>query len=241
MQDYQRRFADFLVERGAFRLGTFTLKSGRVSPTFVNTGLVEDGEGLGRLGEAYAARLLESVGADGFDSVFGPAYKGIPLAVATAIALAGKGAGKPYLFDRKEKKAHGEEAAAKADAASLLVGHRPLAGERIALVDDVLTDGATKREAVVLLRSLVEGVRFPALVVAVNREEVGPDGKDAASRFTEETGVPVHAVVRMTELLDHLDATGRLPEDARARCVEYLARYGTPAAKAWAEARRVAR
>jgi orotate phosphoribosyltransferase len=237
MRDYQRRFVDFLVERGAFRLGTFTLKSGRVSPTFVNTGLVEDGLGLGRLGEAYADRLLESVGAGGFDSVFGPAYKGIPLAVATAIALAGRGAVKPYLFDRKEKKAHGEEAAAKADAASMLVGHRPVPGERIALVDDVMTDGATKREALTLLASLVEGVRFPALVVAVNREEVGPDGRDAASRFTEETGVPVHAVVAMTDLLGYLDETGRLPPDARARCVEYLARHGTPSARSWAEAR----
>jgi orotate phosphoribosyltransferase len=234
LQDYQRRFVDFLFERGAFRLGTFTLKSGRVSPTFVNTGLVDDGEGLLRLGEAYASRLLEAAGADGFDSVFGPAYKGVPLAVATAIALARQGVVKPYLFDRKERKAHGEEAAAKADAASLLVGHRPVPGERIALVDDVLTDGATKREALTLLESLVEGVRFPALVVAVNREEVGPDGTDAASRFARETGVPVHAVVTMTDALGHLEATGRLPSDARARCVEYLARHGTAAAKAWA-------
>ena len=170
MQEYQKRFADFLVERQAFRLGQFTLKSGRTSPTFVNTGLVEDGAGLLRLGQAYAGRLLETVGADGFDSVFGPAYKGIPLAVATAIALAERGVTKPYLFDRKEKKTHGEEAAAKADAAALLVGHRPVAGERIAIVDDVMTDGATKREAVALLRSVVEGARFPALVIAVDRQ-----------------------------------------------------------------------
>jgi orotate phosphoribosyltransferase len=235
LQDYQRRFVDFLVERGAFRLGTFTLKSGRVSPTFVNTGLVADGEGLLRLGEAYAARLLDAVGAEGFDSVFGPAYKGVPLAVATVVALARDGVVKPYLFDRKEEKAHGEEAAAKADAASLLVGHRPAPGERIALVDDVLTDGATKREALALLESLVEGVRFPALVVAVNREEVGPDGTDAASRFTAQTGVPVHAVVTMTELLSHLEATGRLEGEALARSRDYLSRYGTPSARAWAQ------
>ena len=88
MQDYQRKFVDFLVERGAFRLGQFTLKSGRTSPTFLNTGLIDDGMGLLRLGEAYAGRMLDAVGADGFDAVFGPAYKGIPLAVATAVALA---------------------------------------------------------------------------------------------------------------------------------------------------------
>lgn len=237
MHDWQRTFVDFLVEAGAFRLGTFTLKSGRVSPTFVNTGLVDDGLGLLRLGDAYASRLLESCGPDGFDSVFGPAYKGVPLAVATAIALAQKGVRKPYLFDRKEKKTHGEEASAKADAAAILVGHRPVPGERIVLVDDVLTTGATKYESVALLRSLVDGVRFPALVIAVDRQEVGPDGVDACSKFTADTGVAVHATVRMTEILSHLDATHRLPAELRARCVSYLAQFGTPEAKAWAAAR----
>ena len=91
MHEYQRRFVDFLWECGAFRVGTFTLKSGRVSPTFVNLGLVEDGKGLLRVGEAFAGRLLDDLGAGGFDSVIGPAYKGIPLAVATAVALASKG------------------------------------------------------------------------------------------------------------------------------------------------------
>jgi orotate phosphoribosyltransferase len=238
VQDYQRQFVDFLVASGAFRLGEFTLKSGRSSPTFVNTGLVDDGLGLLRLGEAYAGSLLDAVGAEGFDSVFGPAYKGIPLAVATAIALASRGVRKPYLFDRKERKTHGEEASAKADAAALLVGHRPAAGERIALVDDVMTDGATKREAVALLRSLVDAVRFPALVIAVDREEVGPDGREASAQFTADTGVPVVAAVRMTEALSHLEATGRLPAADLARCVEYLDRHGTPAARAWAHARR---
>lgn len=238
MQDYQRKFVDFLVESGAFKLGTFTLKSGRVSPTFVNTGLVEDGRTLAHLGDAYAAKLLDAVGPTGFDSVFGPAYKGVPLAVATAIALAQKGAVKPYLFDRKEKKTHGEEASGKTDAASVLVGHRPKDGERIAMVDDVLTDGATKREAVALLKSIVPGARFPALVIAVNRQETLPDGSDACTAFTSATGVPVFAAVTMTEILTHLEATGRLPADMRARCVAYLDQYGTAEAKAWASSRR---
>jgi orotate phosphoribosyltransferase len=238
VQDYQRRFADFLVECGAFRLGQFTLKSGRLSPTFVNTGLVDDGLGLLRLGEAYAARMVDAVGADGFDSVFGPAYKGVPLAVATAIALAQRGVRKPYLFDRKERKTHGEEASANADAAALLVGHRPVAGERIALVDDVLTTGATKYEAVTLLRSLVDGARFPVLVIAVDRQEVGADGTDACGRFTKDTGVPVAPTVTMTEILGHLEETGRLAGPERERCVAYLAEYGTPPARAWAAARR---
>ena len=108
MQDYQRAFADFLVDCGAFRLGQFTLKSGRLSPTFVNTGLVEDGVGLLRLGEAYAGRMLDAVGADGFDSVFGPAYKGIPLVAATSIELASRGHDVGFCFNRKEAKDHGE-------------------------------------------------------------------------------------------------------------------------------------
>ena len=234
MRDYQTAFADFLLDCGAFRLGQFTLKSGRLSPTFVNTGLVEDGFGLLRLGEAYAGRMLDAVGADGFDSVFGPSYKGIPLAVATAVALAAKGVRKPYLFDRKERKTHGEEASAKADAAAILVGHRPAANERIALVDDVLTTGATKYESVALLKSLVDGARFPILVIAVDRQETGPDGMDACSKFTADTGIPVAPTVTMTELLTHLESTGRLPALDRARCAAYLAQYGTATAKAWA-------
>jgi orotate phosphoribosyltransferase len=236
MTDDGRRFVDFLWECGAFKVGSFTLKSGRVSPTFVNLGLVEDGEGLARLGDAFAGRLLDAVGAEGFDSVFGPAYKGIPLAVATAVALSRRGVRKPYLFDRKERKTHGEEASAKGAAASVLVGHRPADGERIALVDDVLTDGATKREALELLRSLVPGARFPALVVAVDREEVGPDGRGACARFTADTGVPVLPAATMTGALSHLAATGRLGRDDRARCAAYLAQFGTDAAKAWAAA-----
>lgn len=234
MQDFQRAFVDFLVECGAFRLGSFTLKSGRQSPAFVNTGLVDDGLGLLRLGDAYAGALLGGIGAGGFDSVFGPAYKGVPLAVATAISLASKGARKPYLFDRKEKKTHGEEASAKADAAAILVGHRPVPGERIVLVDDVLTTGATKYESVQLLRSLVEGVQFPALVIAVDRQEVGPDGHDACSKFTADTGIPVFAAVKITEAFDHLEATGRLDRETRARCTAYWGQYGTPDAKSWA-------
>lgn len=233
MHDYKRSFIEFLVGCEAFRLGSFKLKSGRISPTFVNTGLVADGPGILELGRAYAASILEHVGKDAFDSVFGPSYKGVPLAVATAVALAEKGIGKGYLFDRKEAKTHGEEAA-KAGAAAVLVGHRPLDGERVVIVDDVMTTGGTKYEAVNLLRSLVPGVSFPALVIAVDREEVGADGIHAATKFTEDTGVPVVPTVTITEILDHLMTTDRLSGHELVACLEYLEEYGTPAAREWA-------
>jgi orotate phosphoribosyltransferase len=235
--EYKQRFIDFLMECGAFRLGEFRLKSGRLSPTFVNTGLVRDGRGIFSLGEAYAASTLDAVGADGFDCVFGPAYKGVPLAVATVIALANQGVVKGYLFDRKEQKVHGEEAA-KAGAAKVLVGYRPEGGERIVLVDDVITDGATKVQSVELLKSLVPDVSFPALVIAVDRQEVTIEGDSAAAKFTELTGVPVIPTVTMTEILEHLASTDRLPDADRTRCLDYLSEYGTGAARAWVEAAR---
>jgi orotate phosphoribosyltransferase len=232
VREYKQRFIDFLMDCGAFRLGEFKLKSGRISPTFVNTGLVREGRGIASLGEAYAASILDAMGAGGFDCVFGPAYKGIPLAVATAIALARQGISKGYLFDRKEIKDHGEEAA-NVGAATALVGYRPEGGERIVIVDDVITDGATKMKSVELLRSLVADVSFPALVVAVDRQEVAPDGTSAIVKFTELTGVPVIPTVTITEIFEHLEGTGRLSQDDLTRCRSYLSEYGTDAAKAW--------
>ena len=120
------------------------------------------------------------------------------------------------------------------EAAALLVGHRPAASERLVMVDDVLTTGATKFEAVELLERLVPGVSFPALVIAVDRQEADDNGDSAGELFTRHTAIPVHAAVTMTDILSHLDDTGRLTGDARRDCIAYLARFGTAQAKAWA-------
>jgi orotate phosphoribosyltransferase len=233
VQDYQRAFADFLWEAGALRIGDFTLKSGRRSPLFLNTGLLDTGSRLAHLGEAYAATLIGRVGAEAFDVVFGPAYKGIPLAVTTTIALARQGVDKVALSDRKEAKTHGAEAAAGA-AAGRLLGRPPAADAAFVLVDDVLTDGATKVEAVRLLRELSPKGRIVALLIVLDRQEVRADGADALASFAKETGVPVHPVLSVTEVVDHLHATGRIPPAERERCRAYWAQYGTPSARAWA-------
>ena len=237
MEDYKRRFTDFLMDCGAFKLGSFTLKSGRVSPTFLNTRLIRDGKGILKLGEAYASSLLSAVGADGFDCVFSPSYKGIPIAVNTTIALANKGVVKGYLFDRKEMKDHGEEAAS-GDAARIIVGHRPKPGERVVLVDDVMTTGATKYEAVDLISRIVPDATFPALAIALDRQEVGADGIHAGEKFTADTGVPVVPTVTMVEVLTHLIDTNRITPEELTACLDYLGEYGTDAAKTWAAERR---
>ena len=233
MQDYQRAFVDFLLEAEALKVGEFTLKSGRVSPIFLNTGLLDTGSRLARLGRAYAETLIDRVGADGFDVVFGPAYKGIPLAAGAAMALAEKGVEKAFLSDRKEVKSHGAEAAG-GNVAKRLLGRPPAADARFVIVDDVLTDGATKMEAVALLREIAPEASFTALLIVLDRQEVKPDGSNAVEAFTEATGVPVMPVVTLTEVVDHLRERGAISEDDLARCRAYWREYGTEAARAWA-------
>lgn len=235
MQDYQRAFVDFLLEAEALKFGEFTLKSGRVSPVFLNTGLLDTGSRLARLGRAYAATLLDRVGADAFDTVFGPAYKGIPLGVATAMALAEHDVDKAALSDRKEAKAHGAEASG-GNVAKQLLGRVPADGTRYVMVDDVLTDGATKMESVAFLRGIDETCSFTALLIVLDRQEVKPDGSNAVAAFTEATGVPVMPIVTLTEVVDYCHAQGVIDDAMLASVRGYWGEYGTDAAKGWAGA-----
>ncbi len=228
MEAYQREFLDFLVRSEVLSFGDFTTKSGRKSPWFVNTGRFRTGAQLDRLGRFYAAAILEHLGAD-FDVLFGPAYKGIPLAVATAIALErdhGKSVG--VAFNRKEAKDHGEGGS--------LVGHVPAAGERVLIVEDVTTAGTSIRETVPLLRAAAT-VELAGLCVAVDRGERGPDGGEvtALEGIGREFGMPCFAIVTVHDVLEHLhgrELDGRvvLDDAARARIEAHLAEHGLPRA-----------
>lgn len=235
MQPYQEAFIEFLLEAEALRVGEFTLKSGRTSPVFLNTGLLDTGSRLQRLGRAYAETALARLGEDGFDTVFGPAYKGIPLGVATVIGLAEKGVEKATLSDRKEAKAHGAEAASGSSGKRLL-GRPPADGTRFILVDDVLSTGQTKIDAVAMLRELVPGCRFEALLIVLDRMETTPAGEDAVQQFTDSTGVPVHPILRLTDTVDYLRTKGHMSAEDHQRCKAYWGEYGTADAKAWAGA-----
>lgn len=233
MQDYQRAFLDFLLEARALKVGEFKLKSGRLSPIYLNTGDLDTGTRLQHVGRAYAQTALTHLGKDGFDVIFGPAYKGIPLAVATVMALAEAGVDKAFLADRKEAKTHGAEAAG-AVAAGRILGRAPKPGTRFVLVDDVLATGATKAEAVTFLRGLDPAAKFQALLIVLDREERTPDGQDAVGAFTASTGVPVLPVLRLTQTLDDLASRGLLGPHDLKRCRAYWAEHGTEAAQAWA-------
>lgn len=232
MKPYQKAFVDFLLEAEALRIGEFTLKSGRVSPLFLNTGLLDTGARLSRTGEAYADTALERIGSGSFDVVFGPAYKGIPLGIAMVMALAANGVDKPALSDRKEAKTHGGEAS-DVPIAKRLLGRPPATNARFIMVDDVLTTGGTKIEALELLKECAPDGSTVALLIVLDRQETRTDGSSAVAAFTEETGVPVMPVVTVCETLEYLHESGRIGDEDWQRCLAYWKEYGTPEARAW--------
>jgi len=215
MQDYQRAFLELVLARGALRFGRFELKSGRISPYFFNLGALHSGAALSGVGKAYARTLVELDLA--WDMLFGPAYKGIPLVSATAIALAEHhGRDVPWCFDRKEAKDHGE--------GGNVVG-APLAG-RVAVVDDVLTAGTAIRHAAELIRGA--GAEVAAVVTALDRQERGRGDRSAAVETADALGAPVCSIVTLEDVLQYLDETGKSP-DRRAEIAAYRDRYGAAA------------
>ncbi|MEA5446529.1 orotate phosphoribosyltransferase [Gammaproteobacteria bacterium AB-CW1] len=209
---YQSDFLQFAHDRDVLRFGEFTLKSGRVSPYFFNAGLFNTGSALHRLGQFYARAAVDS-GID-FDMIFGPAYKGIPLATVTAAALAVEhGRDVPYCFNRKEAKDHGE--------GGNLVG-APLKG-RVLIVDDVITAGTAIRESVDIIRAA--GAAPVGVVIALDRQETGPDGDSAIRQAEAEYGLKVASIVTLADLLNWLPEGGEWAAH-RQSVQAYRERYG---------------
>ncbi|PIS39579.1 MAG: orotate phosphoribosyltransferase [Candidatus Nealsonbacteria bacterium CG08_land_8_20_14_0_20_38_20] len=230
MKTFKKQFIDFLLEKGALKFGEFKLKSGRMSPYFINTGMFDDGASIERLGYFYAS-LINDVLGDEFDVIFSPAYKGIPLAVATVISLSKDyETNKGYLFDRKEAKTHGE-ATQEEKIKSALVGRKIGQGARIVLIDDVFTTGDTKYAAIELLNGLASGLKFPALVIAVDRQEVGLDGKSAIEEFEQKTKIPVFLIVSVSEIVAYLSEKGQMTLDEKQKILDYLKQYGVEKVK----------
>ncbi len=192
MPDFRKEFIAFCIDCGVLRFGQFKTKAGRMSPYFFNAGLFNDGAKLGRLGEFYAKAILAA--GQPFDMLFGPAYKGIPLAASVAIALAGAGHNVPYSFNRKESKDHGE--------GGRTIG-APLAG-RVLIVDDVISAGTSVRESVELIHT--EGARPCGVAIALDRLERGTGERSAVQEVRETLGLPVIAIADLDDLVQFLGA-----------------------------------
>lgn len=209
-------FIEFMMGADVLRFGEFRTKSGRLSPYFVNTGNYKTGRQIATLGKFYASLIYDTCGGN-FEAMFGPAYKGIPLATAAAAALySSYGLDKPYFFNRKEAKDHGEGGS--------LVGYRPVDGDRLIIIEDVITAGTAVRETMPVL-SGCGNVTVPHMFISVNRCEVGSTpGKTAVAEVADEFGIAVHAIVDVQDLHDYLQQQGTY-EPVLSRMKEYMEQY----------------
>ncbi len=212
MQEYQRQFFELALDKGNLRFGEFTLKSGRSSPYFFNAGGFDDGASLDLLARCYASAIIAS--GTGFDMLFGPAYKGIPLAAALAISLCrDHGRNLPYAYNRKEAKDHGEGGA--------IVG-APLAG-RVLIVDDVISAGTSVRESIEWIEAA--GAQPAGVAVALDRQERGRGDRSAAQEVEAQFGIPVVAVAGLDDLIGYLEQQGSTDIDI-AGLRRYREAYG---------------
>jgi orotate phosphoribosyltransferase len=214
MQTYKTTFFKLALKHEVLRFGSFTLKSGRISPYFFNLGRIASGSALRELAHAYADAI--EVSGLQFDLLFGPAYKGIPLAAAVACALAEHGRDLPFAYNRKEAKDHGE--------GGVLVGAE-VRGKRALIVDDVLTAGTALRESHAVLRQA--GAVPVAAITALDRQEIGADGRSAVKELSENIGISVISLVTVQDLLQYLHDSGGEPATVAA-IRDYQARYGVP-------------
>ena len=218
MESYKREFIKFLEDAGVLKFGDFTAKSGRKIPYFINAGDIKTGEQISKLGEFYAKAYLEKVG-NKKAVLYGPAYKGISIAVSSAVALAKSGLDLPFFFNRKEAKDHGE--------GGVFVGYVPKENENIVIVEDVITAGTAIRESMEILSSL-KGARVIATFVMVDRKEKGKTEKSAMAEVGEEFGFPVYSVVDVYDIIEYLEEDEANRENV-ARIKKYLEVNGAKA------------
>lgn len=215
MRAYKQEFLELSLELGVLKFGEFTLKSGRVSPYFFNAGLFSTGYAAAKLGRYYASAIADS-GVD-FDMLFGPAYKGIPLATLAAAALAEHhDVDVPYAYNRKEAKGHGEGGS--------IVG-APLAG-KVLIVDDVITAGTAVREAHQIIANA--GAEVAGLVISLDRQEIGQDSRSAVQELEQSLRIPVISIVKLEDLIDMLEESGEYGEFLEP-VVKYREQYGSEA------------
>ena len=211
MESYKREFIEFLQEAGVLKFGDFTAKSGRKIPYFINAGDIKTGDQIRKLGQFYAKAYAEKIG-NKKTVLYGPAYKGIPIAVSVSCALSENGLDVPFFFNRKEEKDHGE--------GGVFVGYKPKAGEEIVIVEDVITAGTAIRESMEILSSL-EDAKVVATFVMVDRKEKGKTEKSAMAEVGEEFGFPVYSVVDVYDIIEYLKEDDKNRENVE-RIENYL-------------------
>ena len=218
MESYKREFIQFLEMAGVLKFGDFTAKSGRKIPYFINAGEIKTGKEIATLGEFYARTYREKLG-QRKAVLYGPAYKGISIAVSAAVALSRDGLDVPFFFNRKEAKDHGE--------GGVFVGYVPKAGEDVVIVEDVITAGTAIRESMAIL-SRLDGVKVAATFIMVDRKERGKGEKLAMEEVEEEFGFPVYSVVDVYDIIAYLEENPANAENV-ARIRNYLAVNGANA------------
>ncbi len=228
MEKYKEELIDLMLYKGAFFIddtNLFELGSNRKSPYFIKTDKFGDGDSISKLGYFYASRIDDRFKENKYDIIFGPAYKGIPLSVATAISLRSFGINKRYAFDRKERKDYGD--ANKKDVQKgRVAGSEIEDGDKVLILDDVMTTGRTKYNTINLLNSVADNLKYVGLIVLVDRQEIGTDGKSARKSFEDETGIPVESIVTISEIKDYLSSKGKIPGGELKRIDDYLRKYG---------------
>lgn len=221
MEGYKKEFIEFLLDAGVLKIGSFIAKSGRKLPYFINAGEIKTGTQIARLGDFYAKCYAEKIG-DKKTVLYGPAYKGIPIAVSASVALANNGLDVPFFFNRKEEKDHGE--------GGVFVGFVPKNGEDVVIVEDVITAGTAIRESMAHLSKL-ENAHVTSVIIMVDRMERGQTDMSAMKELEQQFGLNVYSIVTVYDIIDYLESHPERKPDPECcdRIRAYLAEYGPKA------------